>query len=125
MKISRPFIRKPFLVLFRLDVVLIRLDVMSMLVLIMMMNSRKLSDLVSVGKATIADFHVLGIREVADLKNRSAMDLYEELCRKTGIKHDICCLDVFNCAIAQAENPKLSKVKCNWWYWSQKRKAGG
>ena len=87
------------------------------------MKERKLSDLVSVGKATIKDFTLLGITEVGDLKRRSGQELYEELCRKTGVRHDICCLDVLNCAIAQAENPGLSKEKCNWWYWSKKRKA--
>ena len=47
------------------------------------MKERKLSDLVSVGKATIKDFTLLGITEVGDLKMRSGQELYEELCRKT------------------------------------------
>jgi len=36
---------------------------------------------------------------------------------------DICCLDVFSAAVAQARNPQLPPEQCQWWYWSRKRKA--
>jgi hypothetical protein len=36
---------------------------------------------------------------------------------------DICCLDVFRAAVAQARNPHLPVEQCQWWYWSRKRKA--
>lgn len=85
-------------------------------------DQRQLTDLVSVGKATLGDFHMLGIRTVAQLKDQDPEQLYVRLCESTGEKHDICCLDVFQAAVAQAKNPKLPKHQCNWWYWSKKRK---
>lgn len=85
-------------------------------------ENRKLGDLVSVGPATIEDFEVLGISEVHQLREANADELFERLRRLTGIKHDICCLDVFNAAIHQARDPDLPQEKCQWWYWSKVRK---
>jgi len=85
---------------------------------------QRLIDLVSVGPKTLEDFQLLGINTVEQLKNQSAQQLYQELCIKTGIKHDICCLDVFQAAIAQAKNPNLPVEQKQWWYWSTQRKLG-
>jgi hypothetical protein len=82
---------------------------------------RQLSDLVSVGPATVQDFKVLGIHSVRDLKKHDATKLYEELCLLTNLQHDICVEDVFRAAIEQAKNPKLVGQKKNWSYWSQVR----
>ena len=84
---------------------------------------RRLEDLVSVGPAMLRDFDLLGIRSVAQLARQNPEKLYERLCAKTGQAVDICCLDVFSAAVAQARNPRLSPGKCQWWYWSRKRKA--
>ncbi|WP_028581891.1 helix-hairpin-helix domain-containing protein [Desulfogranum japonicum] len=54
-----------------------------------------LTDLPNVGKATEQDLHILGINTPSDLKGKSAYDLYEELCKETGVRHDPCVLDVF------------------------------
>ncbi|MCA9277732.1 MAG: TfoX/Sxy family DNA transformation protein [Phycisphaeraceae bacterium] len=86
--------------------------------------SRNLIDLRSVGKATVGDFHLLGITTVEDLAKQDAKTLYDRLCRKTGVQQDMCVLDVFECAIAQAKNPNLPAEQCDWWYWSKQRKAG-
>ena len=88
-----------------------------------MQETRTFKDLVSVGPATTADFETLGIKTVAQLKNQSAMALYNRLCKITGATHDPCCIDVFSAAIAQAKNPALPKEQCNWWYWSRVRKG--
>ena len=87
-----------------------------------MKDARKLSDLVSVGQATLKDFDVLGVRTIQQLARSKAELLYKRLCRKTGQRHDICTLDVFSATIAQAKNPRLPKEQCNWWYWSKLRK---
>ena len=84
--------------------------------------TRKLSDLRSVGPATIEDFRKLGITRVDQLKGRDPKKLYDKICRVTGQKQDICVLDVFQCAIAQAENPDLPAAHRNWYYWSRVRK---
>jgi nucleotidyltransferase/DNA polymerase involved in DNA repair len=87
-----------------------------------MRDDRKLNDLAGVGRATIADLHLLGIHSVAQLAAHDGERLYEKLCQVTGKQHDICCLDVFRCAIAQAADPALPIEQTNWWYWSNLRK---
>lgn len=74
---------------------------------------RSLLDLEGVGKAMQEDFHLLGIKSVDQLKGKKAIKLYERLEKLTGKKHDPCVLDVFNCAIAQAEDENLSSEKKN------------
>lgn len=86
-------------------------------------EDRKLQDLVSIGPAMLRDFKLLGIGTVAQLSRRDPEKLYEQLCQTTGQSQDICCLDVFCAAVAQARNPHLSAEQCQWWYWSRRRKA--
>ena len=86
-------------------------------------ESRRLQDLVSVGPAISRDLMLMGIRSVSELRRRNPEKLYEKLCRVTGKSQDICCLDVFRAAVAQARNPRLPSEQCQWWYWSRQRKA--
>jgi len=86
-------------------------------------QQRRIEDLVSVGPAMVRDFEMLGIRSVAQLAQRNPEKLYEQLCEVTGQVQDICCLDVFRAAVAQARNPRLPLEQAQWWYWSRKRKA--
>jgi hypothetical protein len=89
----------------------------------MSMKERRLGDLVSIGPAMLRDFELLGIRTVKQLSRQKPESLYEKLCRATGKSQDICCLDVFSAAVAQARNPRLPAEQRQWWYWSRKRKA--
>jgi nucleotidyltransferase/DNA polymerase involved in DNA repair len=91
--------------------------------ILMAAQERRLPDLVSIGPAMLRDFELLGIHTVAQLARQNPHSLYEKLCSVTGQSVDICCLDVFTAAVAQAKNPRLPAEKCNWWYWSRKRKA--
>jgi len=84
---------------------------------------RLLANLVSVGPAMLRDFEILGVRSVEQLARRNPFRLYERLCEAAPQHQDICCLDVFRAAVAQARNPKLSAEQCQWWYWTQQRKA--
>ena len=86
-------------------------------------DERRLEDLVSIGPAMLRDFELLGIRSVAQLARQKPESLYEKLCRVTGKSQDICCLDVFSAAVAQARNPRLPAEQGQWWYWSRKRSA--
>ena len=86
-------------------------------------QARRLEDLVSVGPAMVRDFELLGIHSVSQLSRRNPERMYEELCKMTGQAQDLCCLDVFRAAVAQAQNPRLPAEKCEWWYWSRLRKA--
>jgi hypothetical protein len=84
---------------------------------------RQLKDLAGVGRAFLEDFEQLGVRSVADLARREPTELYERLCEVKGARVDICALDVFRAAVAQARNPDLPPEQRQWWYWSRKRKA--
>jgi hypothetical protein len=83
---------------------------------------RQLQDLISVGPAMIRDFSLLGIHTVTQLGRRDPQELYRKLCQVTGERQDICVLDVFRAAVAQAKNPLLPPEQCQWWYWSRRRK---
>jgi len=86
-------------------------------------SPRQLHDLAGIGPAMLCDFEVLGIHSVADLARRNPEKLYEQLVARHG-PQDICVLDVFRCAVAQARNPRLPAAQRNWWYWSRLRKSG-
>jgi hypothetical protein len=89
----------------------------------MPVEEREIKDLVSIGPAMVRDFELLGIASVAQLSRQNPEKLYEKLCQITGKPQDICCLDVFRAAVAQARNPLLPLEQCQWWYWSRRRKA--
>jgi len=86
-------------------------------------QTRCLADLDSIGPVMLRDFNLLGIHSVAQLARRNPERMYEDLCRKTGQSADICCLDVFRAAVAQARDPRLPAEQRQWWYWSRRRKA--
>lgn len=89
----------------------------------MPVKERELRDLVSIGPAMLRDFQLLGIASVVELSRQNPEKLYEKLCQITGQAQDICCLDVFRAAVAQARDPLLPLDQCQWWYWSRRRKA--
>jgi len=89
-----------------------------------MKDQRELRDLDSIGPAMLKDFALLKIQTVQELARRNPERLYEQLCQITGQAQDICVLDVFCCAVAQARNPRLPAAQRNWWYWSRQRKKG-
>ena len=89
----------------------------------MPVHIRRLEDLVSVGPALLRDFEMLGVNTVAQLARRNPDKLYEKLCEVTGQVQDVCVLDTFRAAVAQARNPKLPAKQAQWWYWSRQRKA--
>lgn len=80
---------------------------------------KQLADLANVGPATLADFRVLGISSVAQLRRRDAFKLYDALCRKTAQRHDPCCIDVFMAAIDEARTGRPTP----WWKFTPRRKA--
>ena len=86
-------------------------------------DARALSALRSVGPAALEDLRLLGVADISDLAERDPQALYDALCRIKGQKIDICCLDVFNCAVAQAKNPELPADQRNWFWWSRQRKT--
>jgi nucleotidyltransferase/DNA polymerase involved in DNA repair len=85
--------------------------------------SRELKDLVSVGPAMLRDLELLGVRSVAQLAKQDPHRLYEKLGRAARQHQDLCVLDTFCAAVAQARNPRLPAAECQWWWWSKKRKT--
>ena len=81
--------------------------------------SARLQTLGSVGPSLADDLILLGIHEVADLKQRDPRQMWEELNRLTGKQHDPCVEYVFRCAVAQARDPDLPEEKRQWWWWKQ------
>ncbi len=63
-------------------------------------HQRQLADLGSVGPAMLEDFRLIGIRNVTQLARARPEAMYEKLCRVTGTRIAICCLDVFTAAVA-------------------------
>ncbi len=85
-------------------------------------RGRQLGDLISIGPAMLRDFELLGIRSVAQLSRQDPQKMYEKLGRVARQHQDICVLDAFCAAVAQARNPRLPAEQCQWWYWSSRRK---
>jgi len=85
-------------------------------------KERELKDLISIGPAMLRDFELLRIRSVVQLAKQDPRKLYAKLGRIARQHQDICVLDTFEAAIAQARNPRLPVEKCQWWWWSERRK---
>ena len=87
-----------------------------------MQAQRGLQDLISVGPAMLRDFEMLGIRSVKQLARQEPKRMYRKLQKLRAQHQDICVLDTFEAAVAQARNPRLPAEKCEWWWWSRRRK---
>ena len=79
----------------------------------------KLTDLPNIGKAVEADLIRLGIRMPRDLLGRDAYQMYDDLCRITGQKHDPCVIDVFLSIVDFINGGEPQ----NWWKFTAQRKA--
>lgn len=79
---------------------------------------RRLTDLPNIGKAMAEDLRSIGIHEPDQLIGKSAYDLYDALCAKTGVRQDPCVLDVFLSItrFMAGDDPKV------WWAYTAERK---
>ena len=75
-----------------------------------------LSRIPGVGPSIAADFYLLGIRDVADLRGRDPEALYAEMCEKAG-QQDRCLLYVFRCAVYYASTAAPEPELLKWWNW--------
>jgi hypothetical protein len=81
-------------------------------------NVAALEDIPNVGPAVTADLRRLGITAPADLLGRDPYALFEDLCGRTGKRHDPCLLDTFIAAVRfMAGEPKQP-----WWKYTAERK---
>ncbi|MEA3468909.1 MAG: helix-hairpin-helix domain-containing protein [Thermodesulfobacteriota bacterium] len=78
----------------------------------------ELEDLPNIGKAMAQDLRLIGINHPKELIGKDPYKLYDELCRKTGKKHDPCVIDVFLSAVNFMEGG----TPAPWWAFTEKRK---
>jgi len=83
---------------------------------------KALQKIPGVGKAVANDLWRMGIRAVADLKGKSAEELYVLHNDERGRVQDICMLYTFRCAIyfAKTVNKTRDPEKLKWWNWMDK-----
>ncbi|PSL44754.1 pathogenicity locus Cdd1 protein [Chitinophaga niastensis] len=81
---------------------------------------KQLQIIPGIGKACAIDLWNIGIRSIPDLKGQNPAILYDRLNTITGVKHDICMLYTFRCAVYFASAQHHEKEKLNWWYWKDK-----
>lgn len=85
---------------------------------------RALTDLPNIGPACAKDLRLLGIEHPEQLVGRDAWDMYEVLCRLTGVRHDPCVIDVF---LSLTDFMQGGGAR-PWWHCTDQRKsrrAGG
>ncbi|WP_407355116.1 helix-hairpin-helix domain-containing protein [Methanolobus sp. WCC5] len=70
-----------------------------------------------VGKKIADDLWNLGIRSVAELKDKEPEELYQQLCDFQGMHVDRCMLYVFRCAVYFASNDEHDPHLLKWWNW--------
>lgn len=70
-----------------------------------------------VGTSIAKDLNGIGIFQVSDLKGNDPEKLYQDICKKQGVRIDRCLLYVLRCAVyfasTKAHDPELLK----WWKW--------
>lgn len=77
-----------------------------------------LTDLPNVGPAFAKDLHLLGINSPFDLRGKDPLEMYQQLCNKTGLRQDPCVLDVF-ISITRFINGEPPQ---SWWAYTSERK---
>lgn len=80
---------------------------------------KQLTDLPNVGEATATDLRLLGIENPSDLMGLNPYTMYEDLCSKTGLRHDPCVIDVF-ISITRFIHGEAAQP---WWHYTPERKA--
>ena len=80
---------------------------------------RRFTDIPNIGPAMAADFALLGLRTPQQLAQREPLQLYEALCRKTGVRQDPCVLDTF----MAATDFMRGAAPAPWWHYTPQRKA--
>ena len=76
-------------------------------------------DIPNIGPAMTADFRLLGLADPDALIGRDPYALYDELCARTGVRHDPCVIDTFISAVRFMEGAPPHP----WWHYTAERKA--
>jgi len=79
----------------------------------------RFEDIPNIGPAMAKDFVVLGLEKPSDLAGRDPYELYDELCERTGSRHDPCVIDTFISAVRFMDGAPPRP----WWHYTAERKA--
>ena len=80
---------------------------------------REFEELPNVGKAVAADLRLLGFDSPWQLAGQNPFDLFEELCRRTGTRHDPCMIDTFMAIVHFMDTGETRP----WWSFTAERKV--
>lgn len=78
-----------------------------------------LTDLPNIGPACAQDLKLLGIDHPSQLVGRCPFQMYDMLCKKTGLRHDPCVIDVF----LSVTRFMAGEEARPWWFFTPERKA--
>lgn len=78
-----------------------------------------LEQIPNIGPSLAADLRMIGIARPHDLIGKDAFVLYQNLCAKTGLRHDPCVLDTFMAATDFMRGSPAAP----WWQYTAQRKA--
>ena len=79
----------------------------------------RLEDLPNIGPGIAAKLRRVGVRAPSDLIGRDPYALFDELCARTGERHDPCLLDAF-IAVTRFMGGEPARP---WWTYTAERKA--
>lgn len=77
-----------------------------------------LEEIPNVGPSIATDLRLIGFKSPADLPGNDPYVMYDDLCRKSGKRHDPCVIDVFIAAVRYMEGAP----KKPWWKYTAERK---
>jgi len=78
----------------------------------------QLADIPNIGPALAADLRLLGINDPRRLASLDPYALYQQLNRKTGLRHDPCVCDAFIAAVRFMQGEPAHP----WWFYTAARK---
>ena len=78
----------------------------------------RLEQIPNVGPAIAGDLRRIGVETPGDLRGKDPYALYAELCRRTGVRHDPCVIDVFIASVQFMEGAPAQP----WWAYTAERK---
>lgn len=78
----------------------------------------KLEQIPNIGKSIANDLRGIGILRPDQLKGKSGLNLYHEINKATGVRHDPCLADTFMAAVDFMNGGKAKP----WWQFTAKRK---
>ena len=77
-----------------------------------------LQEIPNIGPSLAESLERAGIQRPSQLKGKDPYVLYATLCRRTGVRHDLCVLDTFISAVRYMEGGPVQP----WWHFTPERR---